>query len=75
MDDYVSCRARVWDNGDMTDCGAEALRAERCAEHIASEVRNLHAEIKEHEAEIRKCRKRIGELSTESGVITRKARS
>lgn len=27
------CRGRVWDNGDMTECGRPAVFGDRCEEH------------------------------------------
>jgi hypothetical protein len=65
------CTARVWDNGDMTDCGRRSLRANRCADCLHDEVARLLREIGEHETEVRKRRARIAELSTESGTTAR----
>lgn len=59
------CRARVCDNGDMTDCGKLAVRSDRCALCIVDEVEDLLAEVKASENRIATARARIAELSGE----------
>jgi hypothetical protein len=59
---HKTCTARVWDNGDMTDCGKEVQRAERCSFHVQQEVSLLTKTIQEHEEGIRVARARLAEL-------------
>ncbi len=61
------CTTRVRDYTDLVQCGHPVLRSNRCAFHLHEEEEDLRAEIKHHEAEIAKCRKRLDELNTESG--------
>lgn len=63
----MGCGARVWDNGDMTDCGGEVLRGNRCAKHVHDETCSLLLEIKNKELELARLKKRLVELQTESG--------
>ena len=63
----VHCQARVWDSGDMTDCGKLALRASLCPEHLQEEVVSLRAVIKRNEESIRIARERLFLLQTETG--------
>jgi len=58
----TNCRARVWDNGDMTDCGEASVRLERCAEHIAGEIASLESAIRSYEKKIKDARLRIEAL-------------
>src|SRR5262249_44926068 len=60
--DMDTCEARVWDNGDMTDCGKPVVRLGRCAGHIESEVAYLKGRIAEHEQGIVQARLRIADL-------------
>lgn len=62
-----TCTERVADYTDSLDCGKPVLRANRCEEHLHDEVQSLCATIKEHEAAIAKCHKRLAQLNTESG--------
>lgn len=61
------CTVRVPDHTDFVDCGAPVLRSNRCPEHLHWEVGLLQSEIKEHEAAIARCKKRLDELQMESG--------
>lgn len=40
-EEVMRCQERIWDNGDMTDCGAPVLRLDKCAWHVEEEVRRL----------------------------------
>lgn len=40
-----TCPARVWDNGDMTDCGAPIAAHGLCAFHLADKRGELIAAI------------------------------
>ena len=64
---YQGCEARVWDNGDMTDCGREVMRAKRCAEHIHDETVSLRSVIRECKDKIKECETRIALLNSEQG--------
>ena len=61
------CEVRVWDNGDMTDCGRKILRGGVCAEHLQKEVAELRESIRKHERAIREALERLDALQTESG--------
>jgi hypothetical protein len=61
------CTVRVPDHTDFVDCGTRVLRSNRCAEHLAEEVKDLTAKIKKHQAIIKACKARLDELQTESG--------
>lgn len=63
----MGCGARVWDNGDMIDCGEKVLRGNRCARHVHDEVCSLLLEIKKKKAAVARLEKRLAELQTESG--------
>ena len=63
----MGCSARVWDNGDTTDCGREVFRVGLCSRHLHEEADSLRESIRNHEAAIREARTRLGELQTESG--------
>lgn len=56
------CTQRVWDDGDSTGCGKPVLRANRCAEHIAAEVRTHEKTIAECKQTIAASEARIAEL-------------
>jgi hypothetical protein len=56
------CTQRVWDNGDSTNCGKPVLRVNRCAEHIAIEVRTHEETIAECKQSIAASEARIAEL-------------
>lgn len=61
------CQARVWDNGDMTDCGKLALCASLCPDHLKDEEQACLAQIRKSEEAIRLARKRLAEINTEKG--------
>lgn len=42
------CKTRVWDNGDMTDCGRAALECGLCELCRVSRVKQLRALIAEY---------------------------
>lgn len=56
------CDARVWDNGDTTDCGTPAVRANRCRTCLDWEVSQLKTKIKASEAEIFEAQLRLAQL-------------
>ena len=56
------CEARTWDNGDTTDCGKIAVRANRCSSCLDSEVSQLKAKIKAAEAEVFEAQLRLAQL-------------
>jgi hypothetical protein len=55
-----------------TACGDVVLRANLCSFHLRREEESLCAEIKDYEAEIAKCRKRLDELTRRSGCQARR---
>lgn len=59
------CETRVWDNGDMMDCGRKAVHAERCPAHLREEIRETQKSIREHQKEIDKLQARLDELQNE----------
>jgi predicted RNase H-like nuclease (RuvC/YqgF family) len=63
----ATCTARVPDNGDCYECGSEALRSNRCAEHLQHEVREIVATVRRKRREIAVLEERLRELQTESG--------
>ena len=61
------CTARVPDNSDFVTCGGKILRADRCAECLGVEVREIRAELSVKKREVKMLEDRLAELETESG--------
>jgi hypothetical protein len=61
------CTVRVWDNGDMTSCDREVLRADRCSSCLSFEVKTLTQQIRGCEEALKKLRARLTELQVEQG--------
>lgn len=40
------CKQRVWDNGDMKDCGRKETAHELCGEHLREKKLELKAQLK-----------------------------
>jgi len=66
----MSCIARVWDNGDMTDCGNKTAPGnQHCIRHIRDlmahhleEIRKLQAQIGKHEEAVRELAQELNRL-------------
>lgn len=48
----VYCTERVWDNGDMTDCGRIVFRLEVCERHFKNRIVYLKDKIAKTEDEL-----------------------
>lgn len=58
------CGWRVWDSGDITDCGKFAVRdTSLCEEHLQDELHSLAADIERHERCIEIARERVATLT------------
>jgi hypothetical protein len=53
------CKERVWDNGDMTDCGLSVRLAGKCERHLAEEVQQMEKKLAELRAETSKLQTRL----------------
>lgn len=60
----MSCSARVWDNGDTTDCGRPATKLDRCERCYITELRNLREKIAQRELELAPLRARLAQLES-----------
>jgi hypothetical protein len=56
------CDARVWDNGDTTNCGEVAVRESRCVQHMKQEIETIQQDIATKKHEIEQAEKRIATL-------------
>lgn len=61
------CTFLVPDHTDHIECGQEALRANRCPEHLQYEVTDLRKAIDAAKYDIALWQHRLDELQTESG--------
>ena len=58
------CGWRVWDSGDITDCGKFAVRdTSLCEEHLQDELHSLAADIKRDGTLSQIARERVAKLT------------
>ena len=59
----VGCEARIWDNGDMDDCGKPVLRNGFCKIHLKEAVSKQRETIKRLKIELAGARSYLKELT------------
>jgi hypothetical protein len=60
------CLKRVWDNGDMTDCGNPGVGTTRlCSKHLSERITILHAQIAAKRAETELLEQELGILESQ----------
>jgi len=63
----MGCTARVWDNGDTTDCGDAVLRHDLCAACLKREIDSLRAEKQKLTSLLLDVNRRLNHLQSQSG--------
>lgn len=61
----ATCTARVWDNGDMTDCGKPVMIANRCLDCRNWELKGLREKVRKLQGELVELEARIEVLASE----------